>query len=164
MGWRILNGHVNPRLQCVPLRPDETPELVYVKVTDGMEFAFDPNSMMLLKIDGPADLIKLRENPPSPYVMARYKPNFQKSPTPPTIMSLVLEACHDCNLACSYCFVRNYYRDHGTGNYMTFATARSAIDRLLNPKGRLSVGFFGGEPLLNMPLIREVTELSLIHI
>jgi len=114
--------------------------------------------MCLLQIDGIEDFQSLRLNPPSPYVMARYKPNFQKASTNPTVKTLVLEACHDCNLACSYCFVRNYYSDHGTGNYMTFATAKSAIDRLLDRKVRLSTGFFGGEPMLNMKLIREVTE------
>ena len=158
MAYQILNGHLNPRLQCVPLRSDEEPELIYSKVQDGLEFAFDPNSMCLLQIDSVQDFIDLRKNPPSPYIMAKYKPHFQRGAGTPNIKTMVLEACHDCNLGCSYCFVRNAYADHGTGNYMTFKTARSAIDRLLNPRERLSVGFFGGEPLLNMKLIREVTD------
>jgi len=141
----------------VPLRSDESPELVYVKVAEGLEFAMDPNSMCVMQIDGPEDFIELRNNPPTPYVMAKYKPNFQRAGGDPPVRSLVLEACHDCNLACSYCFVRNYYADHGTGNYMTFETARSAIDRLLDPRQKLSVGFFGGEPMLNMKLLKEVT-------
>lgn len=104
MGWKLLNGHVNPRIQCVPLRADESPELVYIRVEDGMEFAMDPNSMALLQIDSIADFVELRNNPPSPYVMARYKPNFQKAGGQPRVRSLVIETTHDCNLACSYCF------------------------------------------------------------
>lgn len=104
MSYRLLNGHINPRIQCVPLRADEEPEIVYIKVEDGLEFAFDPNSMALLQIDSIQDFIELRENPPSPYVMAKYKPNFQRSTAEPRIRSLVIETTHDCNLACSYCF------------------------------------------------------------
>lgn len=157
MGWRLLNGVINPRVQCIPLRPDEAPELVYVKVEDGLEIAHDPNSMAVIKIDSPKDFAALRERPPNPHIMARYKPNFQRQPSSnPPIKMLVLETTHDCNLACSYCFLRQYYADHGTGNYMTFPTAKAAIDRLLNPKEELKIGFFGGEPLLNMSLIRDV--------
>jgi radical SAM protein with 4Fe4S-binding SPASM domain len=41
---------------------------------------------------------------------------------------------------------------------MQFPTARRAIDQLCDPTLGLSVGFFGGEPLLNMKLIRDVIE------
>ena len=66
---------------------------------------------------------------------------------------VVLEVTHACNLACAYCFVRNYYPEQG--GMMTMETARKAID-LLPTKAALSVGFFGGEPLLAWPLIQDV--------
>jgi len=56
---------------------------------------------------------------------------------------LILEATHACNLACQYCFVRNYYPEQG--GMMPMGTARGAVD-LLTPKQSIAVGFFGGEP------------------
>ena len=155
MSYRLLNGSLSPKIQCQPLRADETPELVYLKIRD-KSFAYDPNSHALLQIDSVKDYMDLRENPPSPYVMAKYKPAFKKPNTNPKIQSLVLETTHDCNLACTYCFVRNYYADHGTGNFMKFATAKRAKDQLLDPTTGLNIGFFGGEPLLNLKLIKDV--------
>lgn len=156
MGYRLLNGMLTPSVQCQPLRADESPELVYIRVRDH-HLAFDPNSLALVELDTVEDYKKLRDDPPSPHIMARYKPMFKKGNVQ-GVKSLVIEATHDCNLACSYCFVRAYYEDHGTGNFTTFPVAKAAIDRLLNPREKLSVGFFGGEPLLNMKLIRQVVE------
>lgn len=66
---------------------------------------------------------------------------------------VVLEVTHACNLACQYCFVRNYYPEQG--GVMTMETARRAI-AMIPTKSTLSVGFFGGEPLLAWQLIQEV--------
>ena len=157
--YRILNGILNPRVQCVPLRADEQPELRYMRIRH-KHFAFDINSMALLEVGSIKDFAELRANPPSPYIMAKYKPSFQPSPQPEKLGHMVLNVTHDCNLACSYCFVRNFYADHGTGNYMTFPTAKTAIDRLMDANQRLSIGFFGGEPLLNFALVKEVVEYA----
>lgn len=74
------------------------------------------------------------------------------------VKAICLHVAHDCNLRCQYCFA-------GTGEYsgkrsvMETQTGKKAIDFLLKySQGRrnLEVDFFGGEPLLNFPLIREV--------
>ncbi|MDK2926822.1 MAG: uncharacterized protein PWR31_512 [Bacillota bacterium] len=74
----------------------------------------------------------------------------------PLIKALCLHVAHDCNLRCRYCF-------GDTGGFgggrelMPEAVARQAIDFLLAGSGDRSlceVDFFGGEPLLNLPVVR----------
>ena len=63
-----------------------------------------------------------------------------------------------CNLGCRYCYAwRNGSNQKGT--LMPFEIAKQAVDHLVAKSGRrteLQVTFFGGEPLLNYPVIREV--------
>lgn len=75
----------------------------------------------------------------------------------PVVKALCLHVAHDCNLRCRYCF-------GDTGDFggkrelMPAAVARKAIAFLLENSGERSlceVDFFGGEPLLNLPVIRE---------
>ena len=74
-----------------------------------------------------------------------------------TLKAICLNVSHDCDLRCRYCFA-------GTGAFggqrlnMSAETARRAIDFLLeNSPGRerVEVDFFGGEPLLNLPVVKE---------
>ena len=74
------------------------------------------------------------------------------------VKAMCLHVAHDCNLRCEYCFA-------GKGSYsgersvMPVETGKKAIDYLVaHSQGRhnLEVDFFGGEPLLNFPLIKEV--------
>jgi len=64
----------------------------------------------------------------------------------------------DCNLACPYCY-EDYYRGK---KYMTAQVARQTVDHIVREqigKGRdVRMGFYGGEPLLSVPLIREIAE------
>lgn len=88
----------------------------------------------------------------------------EDSPTVPwtahekIIKSLCLHVAHDCNLRCRYCFA-------GTGEYsgprglMPLEVGQAALDFLLAHAGArptVEVDFFGGEPLLNMPVVREL--------
>ena len=69
---------------------------------------------------------------------------------------------HDCNLRCKYCFAST--GDFGAGRKLLDAeTGKKAIDFLLtHSKGRknLELDFFGGEPLMNMPVIKEVVSYA----
>ncbi len=78
------------------------------------------------------------------------------------VKALCLHICHDCNLACVYCFAKE-----GTYNterdYMSLEVGKRAVDFLLkNSAGRnsLEIDFFGGEPLLNMPVVKAVVEYA----
>jgi len=71
------------------------------------------------------------------------------------ITALSLNVAQSCNLACSYC-----YADEGRfgarPQIMDSAIAFAAVDRLIaQARGRATVGFIGGEPFLNRPLIHQ---------
>lgn len=83
----------------------------------------------------------------------------QLYPDEPKIKSMCLHICHDCNLACRYCFAGT--GDFGTGkrSMLSVETGRKAIDFLIEQSGNrhhLDIDFFGGEPLLNWPVVQEL--------
>jgi uncharacterized protein len=72
------------------------------------------------------------------------------------LSDLWLIVTNRCNLRCSYCFSRSEYMHAGGG--MPQATASAGIDFLLQHSGQhrnLTLIFFGGEPLLDMPLMQH---------
>jgi uncharacterized protein len=73
------------------------------------------------------------------------------------IKALCLHVAHTCNLTCDYCFA-DKGKYHGDAALMSLATARRAVDFLIEASGsrrNLEVDFFGGEPLLNWDVVRE---------
>lgn len=74
------------------------------------------------------------------------------------IKALCLHVAHDCNLACTYCFAgKGEY--HGERALMSAEVGKKALDLLVKEsKGRrnLEVDFFGGEPLLNFEVVKEL--------
>lgn len=78
------------------------------------------------------------------------------------IKSLCLNIAHDCNLRCEYCFAAK--GDFGRGRMlMPFEVAKKAIDFLIErSEGRhnLEVDFFGGEPLMNFNVVKQVVEYA----
>lgn len=93
---------------------------------------------------------------PAPLTGAAWKPQF-RCYSEHAVRYVVLEPTHACNLACQYCFVRNYYENQG--GMMTMETARKAID-LIAPRQAIALGFFGGEPLLAWDLMRRVVDYA----
>jgi len=73
---------------------------------------------------------------------------------------LTLEITTSCNLRCRYCAFSGKYeytRKHGNDN-MSEEIARKAIDYYVDHSKkaeRHSIGFYGGEPLLNIDLIKH---------
>ncbi|NLT18169.1 MAG: hypothetical protein BWX72_01275 [Firmicutes bacterium ADurb.Bin080] len=89
-----------------------------------------------------------------------YITSFNKSLS--HIKALCLHICHDCNLSCKYCFAKD-----GTYNtekdYMSFSVGKAAIDFLIGNSGNiknLEVDFFGGEPLLNFDVVKQIVEYA----
>ena len=78
------------------------------------------------------------------------------------IKAMCLHIAHDCNLRCQYCFAAT--GDFGKGRkLMDFETGKAAIDFLLeHSKGRrnLELDFFGGEPLMNFEVVKQVVEYA----
>lgn len=74
------------------------------------------------------------------------------------VKALCLHIAHDCNLACRYCFAgQGEY--NGESALMSAETGKKAIDFLIKSSGNrrnLEVDFFGGEPLMNFEVVKEI--------
>lgn len=81
---------------------------------------------------------------------------------PAVVKALCLHAAHDCNLSCRYCFAgQGSFR--GERSLMPAETGFLAVDFLLARSGsrqNIEIDFFGGEPLLNFPALRAITEYA----
>ncbi len=74
------------------------------------------------------------------------------------VKALCLLVSHTCNLNCDYCFA-SQGRYHGERALMSFEVGKRAIDFLVEHSGKrrnLEVDFFGGEPLMNFDVCREI--------
>ena len=76
----------------------------------------------------------------------------------PVIKALCLHVSHACNLNCEYCFAAQG-KYHGQSSLMSFEVGRRALDFLIENSGsrrNLEVDFFGGEPLLNFDVVKQL--------
>lgn len=78
------------------------------------------------------------------------------------IKALCLHIAHSCNLNCSYCFAAQG-KYHGADSLMSFETGKRALDFLVENSGtrrNLEVDFFGGEPLLNFDVVKQLVKYA----
>lgn len=74
------------------------------------------------------------------------------------IKALCLHVAHTCNLNCSYCFA-SQGKYHGERAIMSFDVGKRALDFLVENSGdrrNLEVDFFGGEPLMNWQIVKDL--------
>jgi len=80
----------------------------------------------------------------------------------PVIKALCLHISHDCNLRCKYCFA-------STGDFggqrmmMSSEVGKKAIDFIIRESGNrrnLEIDFFGGEPLMNFDVVKEIVDYA----
>ena len=74
------------------------------------------------------------------------------------VKALCLHVAHTCNLACSYCFA-SQGKFHGNAGLMSYETGKQALDFLVEHSGtrrNLEVDFFGGEPLMNFEVCKQL--------
>lgn len=74
------------------------------------------------------------------------------------IKALCLHVAHDCNLKCSYCFAAQGDFD-GEKLLMPLEVGKKAIDFIIQQsknRENLEVDFFGGEPLMNLDVVKEL--------
>ena len=78
------------------------------------------------------------------------------------VKAMCLNIAHDCQLRCKYCFAST--GDFGKGRkLMSFETGKHAIDFLLENSGdrpNLELDFFGGEPLMNFKVVKQIVEYA----
>ena len=81
-----------------------------------------------------------------------------KEKTRGVVKALCLHIAHTCNLNCSYCFA-SQGKYHGERAVMDLETGKRALDFLIENSGtrrNLEVDFFGGEPLLNFEVVKQL--------
>ena len=81
-----------------------------------------------------------------------------KQKTSGVVKALCLHVAHTCNLNCSYCFA-SQGRYSGERAVMSFDTGKQALDFLIANSGErrnLEVDFFGGEPLMNFEVVKQL--------
>ncbi len=84
-------------------------------------------------------------------------PQYPESSYKGIIKAMCLNISHGCNLNCTYCFAGGGKYNTAESN-MSFDVARAAIDFLIEKSGNrrfLEVDFFGGEPLLNIDVVKK---------
>ena len=81
-----------------------------------------------------------------------------KARTSGVVKALCLHVAHTCNLNCSYCFA-SQGKYHGERAVMPFEVGKQALDFLVAHSGsrrNLEVDFFGGEPLMNFQVVKDL--------
>ena len=77
------------------------------------------------------------------------------------LQTLVLNLTNQCNLSCQYCY--EYGADkvatsQGKAKFMDLETAKASVDLLFKeagPRRAVHITFFGGETLMNFPLLQQ---------
>ena len=85
-----------------------------------------------------------------------------KAKTSGVVKALCLHIAHTCNLNCEYCFA-SQGKYHGERAMMSFEVGKRAFDWLIENSGsrrNLEVDFFGGEPLMNFDVVKQLVEYA----
>lgn len=78
------------------------------------------------------------------------------------VKALCLHIAHTCNLNCEYCFA-GQGKYHSEDALMSFEVGKQALDFLVRNSGtrkNLEVDFFGGEPLVNFEVVKQLVEYA----
>lgn len=90
-------------------------------------------------------------------------PNIvQEPPADFPLQTLVMNVTNQCNLSCQYCY--EFGEDkvatpEGKAKFMDWETAQQTVDFLIRESGErrsIHITFFGGETLMNFPLLKRV--------
>ena len=81
-----------------------------------------------------------------------------KQKTAGVVKALCLHVAHTCNLNCAYCFA-SQGKYNGERDVMSLEVGKRALEFLVENSGsrhNLEVDFFGGEPLMNFDVVKEL--------
>lgn len=113
----------------------------------------------LLEVD-PEVVSHVTGEKPDPEIEAQLAEVVAGFPKPRTrqittdIEAVSLNMAQGCNLRCTYCFAGE--GDYGVKGMMSFETARSVLEFFTKGREHFEVIFFGGEPMLNFEVIKQV--------
>ena len=81
-----------------------------------------------------------------------------KNKTRGVVKALCIHIAHTCNLNCAYCFA-SQGKYQGERAIMSYEVGKRALDFLIENSGtrkNLEVDFFGGEPLMNFDVVKQL--------
>ena len=88
-----------------------------------------------------------------------------KQKTSGVVKALCLHVAHTCNLNCAYCFA-SQGKYQGERALMSLEVGKRALDYLIENSGsrrNLEVDFFGGEPLMNFDVVKELVAYARVR-
>jgi len=85
-----------------------------------------------------------------------------KQRTSGVVKALGLHVAHTCNLNCSYCFASQgkYHGDRATMSYEVGNQALAFLVANSGSRRNLEVDFFGGEPLMNFQVVKDLVSYA----
>lgn len=89
-----------------------------------------------------------------------YITDKMKSNQDSVVKAMCLHIAHDCNMICTYCFGEQG-SFAGSKCLMSLEVGKKAMDYLLENSGErknLEIDFFGGEPLMNFEVVKELVD------
>lgn len=93
---------------------------------------------------------------------SRNNASIQPPTVPEPLSNISINIAQMCNLSCVYCYAGD--GEYGMKGKMSFEMAKKCVDFLIRESRHLkkiSITFFGGEPLMNIPVLKETTLYSL---
>ena len=95
-----------------------------------------------------------------------FQPEYSELPEHFPLQSMVMNLTNQCNLSCKYCY--EYGEDKvatpdGKPKFMPWDTARESVDYFFKDSGArdgIHITFFGGETLMNFPLLQKVVSYA----
>lgn len=127
------------------------------------EFIFDPENVFVWEaISKSGRYFLARALSRLPYCKKRFDRAFENFDSELfNHITVMLNISHRCNMACVYCCA-------GGGTYggneelMSIEVAKRAVDSLMR-LGRFTLYFFGGEPMLNLPVLIRTAEYTAVR-
>lgn len=92
-------------------------------------------------------------------IYAEFAKNLEKRSV---VKAMCLHIAHDCNLRCKYCFASTGSFE-GSRSLMSAEVGKKAIDFVIAHSGNrknIEIDYFGGEPLMNFEVVKEITEYA----
>lgn len=137
-------------------KPEKMPEDLVAQVKKELARSYDASDIQ----DAMEDIQELidAEELFTKDVYQEYIVDFKKRET--VVKALCLHIAHDCNLGCKNCFAEEG-EYHGRRALMSFEVGKKALDFLIANSGKrrnLEVDFFGGEPLMNWEVVKQLVE------
>ena len=150
IGYRLYDREQN---KVVPLNQEEYESLERIQA--GQATREDGELLERFRAKGfcqESELCEI-EHPATPTLEAALQTQLRQ---------IVLQVTQNCNLRCSYCaYSGSYYNRTHTNKRMRVETALRAVDFFMERTSgveEVTIGFYGGEPVLEFDLIKQVID------